>query len=82
LIRWRVFDLLSTTGHSYLPPRISNNIAEGFERGSTTELIHFLYIARGSAGEVRSMLCVIERMSRGSVAHRTSASRWLVWLAK
>ena len=41
---------------------ISNNIAEGFERGSTTELIHFLYIARGSAGEVRSMLCVMDRM--------------------
>src|SRR5436190_24368715 len=39
---------------------ISNNIAEGFERGSTKELIAFLYIARGSAGEVRSMLCVIE----------------------
>lgn len=35
---------------------IPNNIAEGFERGSTAELIAFLYIARGSAGEVRSML--------------------------
>lgn len=41
---------------------ISNNIAEGFERGSTNELLQFIYIARGSAGEVRSMLCVIERM--------------------
>src|SRR5262249_41039476 len=35
---------------------VSNNIAEGFERGTTQELIAFLYIARGSAGEVRSML--------------------------
>ena len=35
---------------------ISNNIAEGFERGSTAELLMYLYIARGSAGEVRSML--------------------------
>ena len=34
---------------------VSNNIAEGFERGSTNELLMFLYIARGSAGEVRSM---------------------------
>lgn len=34
---------------------ISNNIAEGFERGSRDELISFLYIARGSAGELRSM---------------------------
>jgi four helix bundle protein len=39
---------------------ISNNIAEGFERGTTNELLAFLYIARGSAGEVRSMLRVIE----------------------
>jgi four helix bundle protein len=41
---------------------VSNNIAEGFERGTTQELLTFLYIARGSAGEVRSMLCVMERM--------------------
>jgi four helix bundle protein len=41
----------------------SNNIAEGFERGTTPELLTFLYIARGSAGEVRSMLCVMERMN-------------------
>lgn len=41
---------------------ISNNIAEGFERGTTKELLNYLYIARGSAGEVRSMLCVMERM--------------------
>jgi four helix bundle protein len=41
---------------------VSNNIAEGFERGTTNELLAFLYIARGSCGEVRSMLCVMERM--------------------
>jgi four helix bundle protein len=40
---------------------VSNNIAEGFERGTTNELLAFLYIARGSAGEVRSMLCYFER---------------------
>jgi|SRR3990170_278159 len=40
---------------------ISNNVAEGFERGSSNELLAFLYIARGSAGEVRSMLQVLER---------------------
>src|SRR6202022_1741856 len=42
---------------------VSNNVAEEFERGTTPELLAFLYIARGSAGEVRSMLCVMERMS-------------------
>lgn len=40
---------------------VSNNIAEGFERGTTNELLAFLYISRGSSGEVRSMLCFIER---------------------
>jgi four helix bundle protein len=39
---------------------ISNNIAEGFERGTNNELLAFLYIARGSAGEVRSMLRILE----------------------
>ena|SRR5436190_21359663 len=32
---------------------ISNNIAEGFERGTTQETLTFLYISRGSAGETR-----------------------------
>lgn len=46
---------------------VSNNIAEGFERGTTNELLQFLYIARGSAGEVRSMLTLMEQ--RASRAH-------------
>jgi four helix bundle protein len=41
---------------------VSNNIAEGFERGTTNELLSFLYIARGSAGEVRSMLCLAQKL--------------------
>lgn len=40
---------------------VANNIAEGFERGTTNELLAFIYIARGSVGEVRSMLCLKER---------------------
>jgi S23 ribosomal protein. len=41
---------------------VSNNIAEGFERGTTQELLTFLYIARGSSGETRSALCFCERL--------------------
>lgn len=44
---------------------VSNNIAEGFERGTTAELLAFLYIARGSAGEVRSMLHFMDRLIAG-----------------
>lgn len=55
--KWSLRDQLERAALS-----VSNNIAEGFERGTTQELLTFLYIARGSAGEVRSMLCFIERL--------------------
>jgi four helix bundle protein len=41
---------------------VSANIAEGYERGSRKEYAQFLMIAKGSAGELRCLLRIAERL--------------------
>ena len=41
---------------------ISNNIAEGFDRQSNKDFIRFLFFAKSSTGEVKSMLYIAERV--------------------
>jgi four helix bundle protein len=41
---------------------IASNIAEGAERGSSADFIRFLYIAKGSAAELRTQIYIASKL--------------------
>lgn len=68
---WRMADQLALDIYKILKPindygyrdqiqraavSVMNNAAEGFERNSKKAFVSYLYIAKGSCGEVRSLL--------------------------
>ena len=61
---------------------IPSNIAEGMERDGNKELINFLYIAKGSCGEVECQLQIAERL--GYIDHPlyTELYNFVVEIAK
>lgn len=68
---------------------IMNNIAEGFERKSNKDFSKFLFIAKGSCGEVRSMVHLGQRLkylseadSTGLIANTIEISKMLSGLIK
>ncbi|MFM7181432.1 MAG: four helix bundle protein [Verrucomicrobiales bacterium] len=61
---------------------VMNNIAEGFERNSDNQFSHFLTIAKGSNGEVRSMLYVAEDLGYCAPAFANEAREFSENLSK
>ncbi len=60
---WALIDQMKRSALS-----IPSNIAEGFERGSDRDFVKFLWIAKGSAGELRTQLYVAAKL--GKVAQK------------
>lgn len=53
---------------------IMNNIAEGYDRFGNKEFRHFLFIAKGSCAEVRSMLILAKELKYFTEAEYVKAS--------
>lgn len=61
---------------------VMNNIAEGFERRTNNEFRNFLFIAKGSSGEVRSMLYIGLRLNYFNESNFNKAYKLTVEISK
>ncbi|HZH92308.1 MAG TPA: four helix bundle protein [Pyrinomonadaceae bacterium] len=61
---------------------VPTNIAEGFERSSRKEYLQFLNIAKGSAGEVRSLLRVALEIGYLDQTHHDKLREVVITISK
>lgn len=61
---------------------IMNNIAEGYERNGNKEFRNFLFIAKGSCAEVRSMLLLSEKLGYINPEKRIKLSALSIEISK
>lgn len=61
---------------------VMNNIAEGFERKSDKEYLYFLSVAKGSAGEVRSMIILASELGYMTTEEVVVSSKGYVELSR
>ncbi len=61
---------------------IPSNIAEGYERNTNKNFVHFLYIAKGSCGEL--WMTFVKVIRREGVTHylKVSLCRWIAQSTK
>ncbi len=61
---------------------IPTNIAEGFERSSRKEYLNFLNFAKGSAGELRSLLLVASEIGYLDTAKHAELRNFILELSR
>ncbi|PIR43592.1 four helix bundle protein [candidate division WWE3 bacterium CG10_big_fil_rev_8_21_14_0_10_32_10] len=61
---------------------IPSNVAEGFERYSNNEFIRFLYISKGSCGELRTQLLISKRLGYIDVKEYDEFNKRCVTISK
>ncbi|MFP4092184.1 MAG: four helix bundle protein [Cyclobacteriaceae bacterium] len=61
---------------------ISSNIAEGFEYGNNSDFVRYLRYAKGSAGELRSQMYIINEMELVESADYQKINEQLIEVSK